>query len=117
MSTPRNKPGKVDLDKPHSLTRGLPGIRFRQDDKLYAPSGEYVRDANPATCQKRKKVVAPKQSPRARKPKNKAGITVEPRTDQERMILEIGNINTIPKSVLDARKENRAARAAEELAD
>jgi hypothetical protein len=86
-----------------------------QDGKYFDHAGEYLGDD--PNVPKPKAAPVPKQSPRARKPKNKAGITVEPRTDQERMILEIGNINTIPKSVLDARKENRAARAAEELAD
>jgi len=110
METPRDK-SDMDFNKPYGIVRGDPGVAYMQDYTFYDGKGKFLKEAS--NRPKAKKAPAPKQSPRARKPKNQP----IPKTEQERMILELGNLDTIPKSVLNARKENRAALAAEELAD
>jgi hypothetical protein len=105
----------MDFNKPYGIVRGDPGVAYMQDYDFFDSKGVFLKEA--LNKPKRKAAPAPKASPRARKVKNAKGVTVEPKTAQERMILEVGNINSIPKSVLDARKENRAALAAEENTD
>lgn len=108
----------MDFNKPYGRVRGKmerEGIAYSQDYNFYDCKGKFVKEAS--NKPKRPKAPVPKQSPRARKPKEARGPKPVPQTEQERLLAELGSFNTIPKSVQDARRENRAAESAEALTD
>lgn len=112
--TPGKMHDDMDFGRKYSRIRGSQskGVQpsYCQDFKYYDGVGEYIRDM-PAVCRPKKKAVERKPVPR------NASSTDRPQTAREAAIAKLGNTDPVPKSIKDARKENRAAAAAEANAE
>ncbi len=111
--TPRTKHDDMNFKKPYNRLVSQDvreKARYCQDFNYYDGTGAFLREM-PHKCRPKKAKVI--REPLPRNPSN----TERELTPREQAIKDLGNTDTIPRSIKDAREENRAAAAAEEKAD